>query len=89
MTVTDTAATREWLEEMCPEAYTADGFDEAILGIGERCSQPTLVVYDAEKCVQILADQGMTYEEAQEYFDFNVVGAWVGEYTPLFLWRRP
>jgi hypothetical protein len=27
----------------------------------------------------------MSWEEAVEYFDFNVAGAWVGESTPVFL----
>jgi hypothetical protein len=30
---------------------------------------------------------GMTYEGAAEFFQFNTLGAWVGEHTPLFLWR--
>ena len=30
---------------------------------------------------------GMTDEEAMEYFEFNVVGAWMGEGTPIFLYR--
>lgn len=63
----------------------ADGFDEAIIGVGYRCGQPDIIVYDAEKCVKILMDQGMTEEEAIDYFDFNVVGAWVGEETPIFV----
>ena len=28
---------------------------------------------------------GMTYEEAFEFFDFNIMGAWVGKKTPMFL----
>jgi len=32
-------------------------------------------------------DSEMTHEEATEYFEFNTLGAWVGENTPLFLWR--
>ena len=28
---------------------------------------------------------GMTQEEALEFFEFNVVGAWVGEQTPIFV----
>jgi hypothetical protein len=28
---------------------------------------------------------GMTYEEAREYFDFNILGAWMGEFTPIFI----
>lgn len=82
-------ATTEWLADAHPEALVADGFDDAIVGIGERCSQPTVVVYDAEKCIEILVDQGLTYEEAVEHFEFNVAGAWVGEETPIWLWRRP
>jgi hypothetical protein len=33
--------------------------------------------------------QGMDEEEAEEFFSFNTLGAWVGENTPLFLWRNP
>jgi hypothetical protein len=37
-------------------------------------------------CEKILIERdGMTDEEAMEYFDFNVQGAWVGESTPVFL----
>jgi hypothetical protein len=35
--------------------------------------------------VQILTRNRMTEEEAEEYLDFNVIGAYVGEMTPLFL----
>ena len=69
-------------------AMTADGFDDAIIGIGSRCGQPDLIVYDVDKCLDILVDgDGMSYEEAQEYFSFNVEGAWVGEGTPIWLHR--
>jgi hypothetical protein len=27
----------------------------------------------------------MTEEEAEEYFQFNVEGAWVGDNTPVFI----
>jgi hypothetical protein len=29
----------------------------------------------------------MDDDEASEYFEFNVVGAWGGDGTPLFMWR--
>ncbi len=67
------------------ELLLADGFDDALIGTGERCGQPTIAVYDREKCIEILQSQGMSYEEAHEYFDFNVVGAWVGDQTPIFV----
>ena len=64
----------------------ADGFDDAIVGIIDRCSQPSVVTYDREKCIAILVErEKMSVEEAEEYFDFNVVGAWVGDRTPAFL----
>ena len=64
----------------------AEGFDDAILGLGRRCSQPDLLVYDVDKCVAILMKDGMTDEEAMEYFEYNVVGSWMGEGTPIFLY---
>ena len=78
----------EWIEIFNEEALTADGFDDAIIGIGERCGQPFLVAYDRDKCIQVLMDRdGMDYEEAVEFFDFNVAGAWMGENTPIFITR--
>jgi len=78
----------EWVAEQNEEALLADGFDEAILGIAVRCGKPGLVVYDAEKCIEILMQRdGMDEEEASEFFEFNVVGTWAGEGTPLFLYR--
>jgi hypothetical protein len=66
----------------------ADGFDAAIIGVAERCGQPALAVYDAEDCVAILMRRdGMSYEDAHEFFAFSTLGAWAGDHTPLFLWR--
>jgi hypothetical protein len=30
----------------------------------------------------------MTEEDAEEYFEFNVQGAYVGPFTPLFLYGK-
>ena len=86
-----TKAILEELEESYPEALTADGFDDAIVGVVERCSQATVVCYDYQKCVAILMKRDkMSREEAEEFLNFNTVGAWVGENTPAFLhyWRK-
>ena len=71
------------------ETLFADGFDDAIIGIGEQGGiRKTLVVYDRQKCIEILMERdGMTLEEADEFFEFNTVGGYVGEYTPIFLER--
>ena len=76
---------REAIKDANPEALFADGFDDAIIGIGRRCGQPSIVVYSASKCVHVLIDQGLTPEEAEEHFGFNVVGAWMGPNTPMFV----
>jgi hypothetical protein len=75
---------KEVLSEENPDALFADGFDEALIGISRRCGQPSLAVYSIKKCIEILAEE-MDYEDAIGYFEFNVVGAWLGEGTPIFL----
>ena len=76
----------DWLIEHDEEILTADGFDSALIGVGERAGQPTIAMYDKDKCINLLIERdGMTEEEAEEYLYFNVVGAWVGEYTPCFV----
>ena len=63
----------------------ADGFEDAFLGLGSRFTYQ-VAVYDRRKCIKILiARDGMTPEEAEEYFVFNVEGAYVGEHTPIYL----
>ena len=67
----------------------ADGFDEAILGVAQRCGQPAIIAYDTEKILEILqAREGMTAEEAVEYFELNIAGEWLCEETPIFIDRR-
>lgn len=78
---------RETLTEENPNALFADGLDEALVGVARRCGQPTLAVYDYEKVVEVFVGQGMTYEDAVEWVEFNVVGAWLGENTPVWLCR--
>jgi|TARA_R110000764_G_scaffold203152_1_gene288390 hypothetical protein len=70
------------------EAMTADGFDDAIIGIGHRCGQPSLMVYDKAKVIDILMERDeMSHEQALEFYSFNIEGAWVGEGTPMWLDR--
>lgn len=67
-------------------ALLADGLEEAFIGICRRFGQEPLAAYDYEKVLSILMKRdGMTYEEAVEFFDFNIIGAWAGEGTPVFI----
>ena len=47
----------------------ADGFDEAIIGIAERCAQSPLGVYDAERCIEILVGLGVDEAELEKHLE--------------------
>jgi hypothetical protein len=91
---------RDEIAEINPEALLIDGFDEAIIGMAERIGFGPVVAYDVEKIIEILAndmevedddlEDGQSIEEikvsmAYEYFYFNIQGAWMGDYTPIFI----
>ena len=83
---------KEWVSEWNEDALLADGFEDAIVGVSERIGRDPIVVYDKDKCIEILVemmepgDEGDdTYTTAVEYFEFNVIGSWVGEGTPEFI----
>lgn len=70
------------------ELLTADGLDDAIIGVGYRCGQHPLVVYSVEKVITILQeDMNMSYADASEYFSYNIEGAWAGPSTPLWVYE--
>jgi hypothetical protein len=67
----------------------ADGFDDAIIGIASRFGQEDIIAYDYDKCCRILVGRDkMSLAEAEEFMDYNVLGAYVGEGTPTFISRR-
>lgn len=67
------------------EIILADGWDSAFLGIGTQFNK-CVAVYDLGRIINILMHRDqMTYEEAREYIDFNITGAYVGPHTPIFL----
>jgi len=63
----------------------ADGFDEAIMGVEESAG---VVAYDIDKIIEILSRE-MTEDEAIEYFEFNILGAYMGEKTPVYIKKAP
>lgn len=68
-----------------------DGLDAAIVGVGTTAGNPPRVVYDRQRCIEVLAEQlgPLAEEGAEEYFEHNVEQGYVGTATPLFLsWVR-
>ena len=60
-----------------------DGFDEAIIGTAVGFNNLNCLAYDSDKVLEILS-RDMSQEQAEEYFHFNIVGAYYGEHTPVF-----
>lgn len=77
---------RSSMDDINPAAMFIDGMDEAIVGFAVQWGSPALVVYDAERIIEILS-KDMSYEEAVEHFTFNIECAYVGPGTPLILFR--
>tara|TARA_B100000963_G_C22579751_1_gene650236 strand:- start:926 stop:1210 length:285 start_codon:yes stop_codon:yes gene_type:complete len=64
------------------EFLKADGFDDAVIGVDESTLR---LIYSTTRCVEILIERDdMEFDEALEYFDFNVRGAYMGEKTPIW-----
>ena len=79
----DCTSKRSFIGDVNEDALFADGFDDAIIGY-DACGYR--VVYDYDKCMDILKNNdGMSLGDANEYMQFNVVGAFVGDFTPLFV----
>jgi len=72
------------ISECYPFAITATGYDDCILGMHHKQNGESVVAYNRTLILEKLAKE-MTYEEAEEYFEFNIAGAYMGEGTPIFI----
>ena len=73
-------------EEMEENVLLMDGFEEAFIGYSQRMNEPILAVYSWEKMLEVcMVRDGMTDAEAMDYIDYNCLGAWVGEQTPIIV----
>jgi hypothetical protein len=77
------AVVDEWVDRTGEELMLFTGFDDAIVGVGQQFSNPPLVIYSHTKMIEMILEDGGTYEEAIEHFSFNIIGAWMGEQTPI------
>ena len=65
----------------------ADGYEKAFIGTTiSAFGRKQVALYDYDKCIMILMnDNDWDEEEAIEWFNFNTIGSWVGEDTPIFV----
>jgi hypothetical protein len=66
------------------DLVTMDGYDDCIVGVVEQFGRPPIVCYSKSKVLSRLMQDGMTEDEAEEFWSFNQIGAWVGGEYPVF-----
>ena len=74
----------EYLESCFPDSLLADGFDSCIIGITQGTDSGR-ITYDVDKMIEVCMEDGMTYEDAVEYLEYNTLNAYVGQYTPVYI----
>jgi hypothetical protein len=75
---------------MNEDTLMIDDLDDALIGVCMTWHGNMMVeraIYSGELIVERLVETSeMTEEEALEYIDFNIVGAYVGDTTPIIMW---
>ena len=64
------------------DVIVADNMNDAFIGVITE-EEPPKAVYSIERCIKILAEE-MSYEDANDYFWFNVAGAG-GKGYPIYI----
>ena len=61
------------IEDYAEDAVILTGMDEAIIGVVETMGTGPRILYSKNKILEILSGDDMTLEEAEEYYDFNIL----------------
>ena len=71
---------------MSSNTRVADGFKTPVANyqLNTGTTSAAVTIPWEHRCISIFA-RDMGYEDAIEHFDFNVIGAWLGEGTPIFI----
>lgn len=84
---------KETISERNEEALFIDGldgdkeaFNDALDRLGERCGLGPITIYDVIRITSILETKyKMSYDEANEWYDYNIVSVYMGENTLIFI----
>jgi hypothetical protein len=79
----------DWIDDIAAEhdheILRVDGFDDCCVGLVERFGMPPVLLYDKAKMITKMVAEGMSEDDAEEFYAFNQIGAWLGDGTPVFL----
>ena len=74
------------IDEYAEGAVLLDGLESAIVGIVEEFGNGNRILYSKQKILNILQERDlMTMGEAEEFYDYNIIGLYAGEQNALFL----
>ena len=79
---------RRKILEVNPSAILWDGFDEALVGMTEE-NKPVYDIYMMERIMWRDNKKHITFEEASEWVQYNILQAYLGEDTPVHIWVIP
>lgn len=74
------------IDQYAEGAIVLDGLDSAVIGVTQEFGNGPRLLYSKNKILQILEERdGMTHTEAEEFYDYNILGLYAGEQNPIFL----
>ena len=75
------------IDEYAEGAVLLDGLESAIVGIVEDFGSPgRKMLYSKQKILNILQERDvMTYDEAEEFYDYNIIGLYASDQNAVFL----
>lgn len=72
----------EELSEYNDEALLFDDLQEALIGIRFGIGEKPVALFDCQRCISCLMGDDMDEESANEWFQYNTIGSYVGVNTP-------
>lgn len=77
------------INEIAEGAIILDGLDSAIIGVIEEFGRDNRILYSKNKILEILSERdGISWSEAEEFYDYNILGLYAGEQNPVFLFTE-
>jgi hypothetical protein len=74
------------IDEYAEGAILLDGLERAIIGIVEEFGNGRRILYSKQIILDILQERDlMTMGEAEEFYDYNIIGLHAGEQNAVFL----
>ena len=74
------------IDEYADGAILLDGFEDCIIGIVEEFGNGRRILYSKDMILDKLQTRdGMTSSEAEEFYEYNILGLHAGEQNAVFL----